>query len=820
MILENEINKLPVTEVYDALASAIDRNTVSILKAPPGSGKSTALPALFLHNDICHGKKILMLEPRRIACCMAAERIAFLLGGKVGEKVGYRMRGETKISSRTRLEIVTEGTFTRLIQNDIELQDYGLIIFDEFHERNIHSDLGLALSLDVRKNLREDLSLLVMSATLNEVELCEFLPQAEYFECAGRMYEVEVKFASERIAFENLVDSAFFLLKKILAETANGNILVFMPGAAEIEKLASMLKNINDDSLVIAPLYGALSHDEQQKALKKTAGFERKIVIATNIAESSVTIDDIKFVVDSGWEKRLVFDNRSAMNRLELQRTAKSSAIQRGGRAGRTSAGKVYRLYTKYEYETMTEHPLPEISSVDLSNFCLELAMWGCRAEDLQFLTPPGAGALQQGITLLQDLKLLNEDGKITPLGAAIVNFPGSCRVGRMFHESEKLGLEVLGCEIASMLEEKVLNSTDLQTALENLRHNPTFSYRKNLNMLLQNRHLKYRQTDLSDMAKLLLAGFPDRVGKRRKNSLNEYQLANGRGAVISDAFEGKTGEYIIAPVLDSGSQQAKIRHAAVFDINLIDENDYHYCQESHFDETGGTFLTEKVKYFRKMVIERRLSGEFDLQSFRKAVQSECSKRSIEAVFGCDDDDRNFRLRCGFAHFSEPEKYPSVSEEDLSADEKFFEFQDVSVRSLGALKKISLKNMLKNYIGYEKLMTLDRDYPEKFLTPGGSNYKIRYTGKEAFLSVPVAEMYGTKVHPVLGRRKLPLKIELLSPAMRVVQITGDLPNFWRENWKYVQKELKQRYIKHFWPDDPASASPGKSIRRDKKMSGS
>ena len=815
MFLSEEIKRLPVTEVYDKLAVSVAGKRVSILKAPPGSGKSTALPALFLHNNICPGKKILMLEPRRIACRMVAERIAFLLGEEVGITVGYRMRGDKKISSATRLEIVTEGTFTRLIQNDMELSEYGLIIFDEFHERNIHSDLGLALSLDVRKNLRDDLGLLVMSATLDEEELCRFLPEADYFECGTVMFDVEVNFAAERVAFEDIVEKTFRLLKKILLDS-DGNILVFMPGAWEIERLASHLRDIADDNLIIAPLYGALSHEKQQKALKKTAENERKIVIATNIAESSVTIDDIKIVIDSGWEKRLLFDSRSGMDKLELQRIAKSSAIQRGGRAGRTSAGRVFRLYTKYEYEMRADCPPPEIASVDLANFCLELAMWGCCADDLEFLTPPGRGALMQGENLLKELNLLDADGKITAYGRKIGNFPGSCRIGKMFFEAEKSGLEVLGCEIAAMLEEKSLSSADLCTALENLRKTPTFSYKRNLELILKEKRLSYRAESLQNLSKVLFAGFPDRVGIRRKNSANEYILASGRGAFLKDIPEGREWEYIIAPLLDFGEQRAKIRAASPFDIGLAAEKDMRFEIESHFEENGGVFVSEKVKYFRRMPIERKRCSEFDETAFRKAVQAECRRRSMSAVFDFDDEDCNFLCRCIFANSCEPDKYPEVSEEKLLESEEFFEFLDCQGHSLSALKKVSFKNMLKNFIGYETLISLDRDYPEKFLTPGGSNYKIRYAENEAFLSVPVAEMYGTKVHPVLGRKKLPLKIELLSPAMRPVQITADLPTFWQTNWHYVQKEMKQRYIKHFWPDDPANALPGRSIRNKKQ----
>ena len=399
MILENEILKLPVTEVFDDLSAVLARGKNAVLKAPPGSGKSTALAALFLENDTFHGKKILMLEPRRIACMMVAERIAYLLGEKVGESVGYRMRGEKKLSSSTRLEIVTEGLFTRMIQNDMMLEEYGLIIFDEFHERNIHSDLSLALSLDVKNNLREDLSLLVMSATLNIDELRDFMFDADFFECGGRIFDTEIFFAAEKN--DDIVGAAFRQVMRILSETENGNILVFLSGAYEIQKLSLLLEKNVAENVIIAPLYGALSKDLQQKALRKTSPDERKIVVATNIAESSVTIDDIRFVVDSGREKRLFFDSSSGMDKLQNVRIAKSSAIQRAGRAGRTSGGKVYRLYTRFEYESMIDYPVAEIASVDLANFCLELAMWGSCADDLKFLTPPAAGSLAQGQKLL-----------------------------------------------------------------------------------------------------------------------------------------------------------------------------------------------------------------------------------------------------------------------------------------------------------------------------------------------------------------------------------------------------------------------------------
>ena len=813
MLLFDEICRLPVTEVCKDVSLELACGRTAILKAPPGSGKSTALAALLLDENIFGGKKILMLEPRRIACLMVARRIAYLLGENVGETVGYRMRGEKKISSNTRLEIVTEGTFTRMIQNDMELKDYALVIFDEFHERNIHSDLGLALALDVKNNLREDLSLLVMSATLNSDELRAFLPEAAYFECGGKMFETETFYVSERIADEDIINSAFRQTMQILNESESGNILIFLTGAYEIRTLAAMLEKNVAENVIIAPLFGALSKDEQQRALKKTVGNERKIVVSTNIAESSVTIDDIKFVIDSGKEKRLVFSPDCGMDKLQTVRIAKSSAIQRAGRAGRTSNGRVYRLYTRFEYEGMAEYPQPEIACTDLANFCLELAMWGCRAEDLTFLTPPAAGSIVQAEKLLFELDLLDADGNVTESGRKVGNFPVSCRAGKIFYEAQKAGVESLGCELAVLLEERTLPSADIAQSLEILRRNPTFSYKRNLELLLKERHIEYRKTDAAMTGKLLFYGYPDRAGKRRNGSLNEYQLANGREAVIAEVFEGRAGDFIVAPLLDMGGRQTKIHAAAVFEPVLFPESKITYETESYFDERSGKFITEKVRYFYNMVLERKQSNEFDETSFKKAVLAECRKRSLEAVFALTDDDVNFLNRCAFAHFSEPDIYPEMSMEKLLSDGGFIDYADCSAHSLAALKKLSFRDILKNYIGYEIISALDRNYPERYLTPGGSNYKIRYEAQDAVLSVPVAEMYGTKIHPVLGRKRFHLLIELLSPAMRPVQLTRDLPNFWAANWSYVQKEMKQRYIKHFWPDDPANALPGRSIRK-------
>ncbi len=812
MTVFDAIGNLPVSAIAGELADALQNNKISILKAPPGSGKSTALAAFLIQKNLFPDRKIIMLEPRRIACRMVAERIAFLLGEKVGGAVGYRMRGEKKISSSTRFEVVTEGIFTRMIQNDMELNDYALVIFDEFHERNIHSDLGLALSMDVRKNLRNDLGLLVMSATLNEDELCSFLPEAEYFECGGVMFDTEIFYAPEKIPYREIVNAAYRAVVNILNES-EGNILVFMPGAYEIETLAEMLFQRVADNVKICPLYGALPPEKQQKAIAPSADGERKIVIATNIAESSVTIDDIRIVVDCGWEKRFSFNSGCGMNRLESCRISQSSAIQRGGRAGRTSSGRVYRLYTRHEFEGMREFPPPEIADIDLSNFCLELAMWGCKAADLDFLTPPAPGSLAQSEELLRELGLIDEHGKLTPDGYRVGNFPGSCRAGKMFYTAGKLGLEVLGCEIAAMLEQRKLVSADLQQSLEYLRHNPSKSYKKELEILLRERGLQYRCQDIERMGEVLFSGFPDRVGKRRQGSTNEYQLANGRGAVLTEAIEGRAGDFIIAPLLDMGDGRAKVSGAAVFDRELLTADKLHTVVESRFDGKSSSFITEKVLLFNKMEIERKQSSEFDAESFRKALVNECRKRSIAAVFELDEKDLNFWNRCRYAHFCEPENYADVSENKLLDAEDFFAYLDVSCRSIAGLKKVSFPEMLKNYIGYDVFFALERDFPEKYLTPGGAYFKIRYEENEAVLSVPVSEMYGTTVHPVLGRKKLPLKIELLSPAMRPVQITGDLPEFWRTNWSYVQKEMKQRYIKHYWPDDPANALPGRSIRK-------
>lgn len=813
MILQDEICRLPAVEVCDDLSQVLSNGDIAVLKAPPGSGKSTALPALFLEKNLFPDKKILMLEPRRIACLMVAQRIAYLLGENVGERVGYRMRGEKKISSKTRLEIVTEGTFTRIIQNDMELQDYGLIIFDEFHERNIHSDLGLALALDVKNNLRDDLSLLVMSATLNSDELRNFLVQADYFECCGKMFETEIKYAPSSVPLNETVNAAYSRIMQILSSSSSGNILVFLAGAYEIQQLAGRLENAVDNNIIIAPLYGALSKEARDKALKKTAEGERKIVIATNIAESSVTIDDICFVVDSGREKRLFFDTNSGMDKLQNVRIAKSSAIQRAGRAGRTSEGEVYRLYTSFEYEGMADYPTAEIASVDLSNLCLELAMWGCEAEDLHFLTPPAKGSLAQGKELLVELDLLDEDGKITEYGRKIGNFAGSCRVGKMFYAARERHADVLGCELAALLEERTLPSSDIGHALEIMRRHPTMTYKNSLDRLLRENRLEYKKINSDLAGELLFYGFPDRVGKRRSGSLNEYQLANGRYAVLAEPIEGREGEYIVAPLLNMNDKRTEIFAAAVFDNSLLPANKIKTSLESSFDEKSGVFVTEKVKTFYNMTLERKPGNEFDENTFKKAVLAECRKRSIAAVFAWEDEDENFMNRCAFAHFSEPEIFPEINAEKLLADGAFIEYLDCSNHSLAGLKKVSFKNLLKIFLGYDLISALDRGYPERYLTPGGSNYKIRYEAQDAVLSVPVAEMYGTKQHPQLGQKRFPLRIELLSPAMRPVQVTRDLPNFWQTNWSYVQKEMKQRYIKHFWPDDPANALPGRSIRR-------
>lgn len=813
MIKFDEISKLPAADIFDRTASALQNGGTVIVKAPPGSGKSTALIALLLEKDLFCGKKILMLEPRRIACMMVAQRIAWLLGENTGETVGYRMRGEKKISSRTRLEVVTEGTFTRIIQNDMELANYGLIIFDEFHERNIHSDLGLALSLDVKNNLRNDLSLLIMSATLNADELQNFLPQAEFIECHSFLYDTKIYHSPERIPADGIVNAAYCRIINILNTFESGNILVFLTGAYEIQKLCSMLEKLDMENLIIAPLYGALSRDDQQKALQKTDDDERKIVVATNIAESSVTIDDIKFVIDSGLEKHLSFDNNSGMDKLQISRIAKSSAIQRAGRAGRTSDGQVYRLYTIHEFEGMADYPEPDTACIDLSNFCLELAMWGCSADELNFLTPPSKGSLLQSVELLTELDLLDEQGKITALGRKICSFPGSCRVAKMFHAAEEKNLQILGCELAALLEERQLPSTDIRQSLEILRKNPTFSFRKNLDMLLTERRLKYIAEPLNNIGELLLSGFPDRAAKRRSGSLNEYQLANGRIAFLHDPIEGRAGEYIVAPVTDMNNDRVKISSAAVFDVNILPENKISTLSESHFDNNSGVFITESLRCFYKMVIERKKSNVFDESAFKNAVLAECRKRSLAAVFDMDKDDENFLNRCRFAHFSEPDTYPDISEEKLLEDGKFADFIDCTGHSLPALKKTSFKMLLKNLIGYETLFMLDNNYPEFYRPPGGAKIKIRYEAQDAVLSVQISEMYGTAVHPSLGKKHYPLKVELLSPARRPVQVTRDLPSFWHTNWQYVQKEMKQRYIKHFWPDDPANALPGGSIRK-------
>ncbi|HHY0396423.1 TPA: ATP-dependent helicase HrpB [Vibrio parahaemolyticus] len=808
------MSQLPIEAVMPQLLTAVKHQHQVILKAAPGAGKSTYFPLQLIQNQVVTGK-VIMLEPRRLAARNIARYLAEQLVEQVGQRVGYRVRGETKVSASTQLEIVTEGVMTRMIQNDPELAGVDLLIFDEFHERSIHADTALALSLEVQEALRDDLKLVVMSATLDQEALQSLLPEACYIESEGRSFAVETRYAP--LTANDHLPTVMAKNIESLMNKESGSLLAFLPGVAAIKQVQERLSHLPDD-VEVCPLYGQLSFTEQQKAISPAEKGKRKVVLATNIAETSLTIEGIRLVVDSGLERVARFDLKNGLTRLEQTRIAQSSAIQRAGRAGRIEEGICVRLYSESQLKQQPQVPQPEILHSDLASLVMELAFWGTTdIHELKWLDIPSAAALRQAKQLLFSLGLITEQGQLTAEGKQAHDLGVEPRAAAMLIKSQSHSDKMVNVALAAvaLIEEPERNVTNIAHSLHRWLSG---SHPKKSLLLKRAKSLAHkldttfslREVDEDALPLVLSLAFPDRIAQQRANQFGRFALANGHGAECrpDDMLGGC--EYLVAiDLMRSHSNSSQIHLACELDVNILQTTfDSLFSTEEvvDWDEKKGRLVAEKQRKLGQLVIERVSLPNPGKEKMTQALLTYVRRQGLSSLNWTPAAESLLeRIRCAVDWLPE-QAWPMFDEASLldSLDE-WLEPYMTSVASVKDLSKINLVEALNARLGWPLNQHLDEWLPEHYQLPTGTKKRIRYQhGHEPVLSVRMQEVFGESTSPTvaLGRKRLVL--ELLSPAQRPLQVTSDLAAFWNGSYKDVQKEMKGRYPKHVWPDDPAN----------------
>ncbi len=813
------MSQLPIEAVMPQLLTAVKNQHQVILKAAPGAGKSTYFPLQLLKHQLVTGK-IIMLEPRRLAARNIARYLAEQLGEPVGQSVGYRVRGETKVSAATQLEIVTEGIMTRMIQNDPELDGVDLLIFDEFHERSIHADTALAFSLEVQEALRDDLKLVVMSATLDQDALQTLLPEASFIESEGRSFAVEMRYAP--LAVNDHLPSVMAKTIESLVHKESGSLLAFLPGVAAIKQVAERLSQLPDD-VEVCPLYGQLSFAEQQKAISPARNGKRKVVLATNIAETSLTIEGIRLVVDSGLERIARFDLKNGLTRLEQVRIAQSSAIQRMGRAGRIEEGICVRLYSESQFKQQPAVPQPEILHSDLASLVMELAFWGANdIEELKWLNAPSHAGLNQAKQLLVSLGLLTEQGQLTADGKQAHELGVEPRAAAMLiqsaHHSEKMLTTALAA--VALIEEPERNVTNIAHSLYRWitgTHSKKSLLFKRAQSLAHKLDTNFCLPDVDEQALplVLSLAFPDRIAQQRgyqqnSNQYGRFTLANGHGAECRAEDTLGECEYLVAiDLLRSHSNSSQIHLACELDVNILRATFASLFLSEEvvdWDEKRGRLVAERQQKLGQLVVERESLPSPGKEKMTQALLTYIRRQGL-ASLNWTPAAQNLleRIRCAVEWLPE-QQWPSFDEASLlDSLEEWLAPYMVSVSSVKELSKVNLTEALNARLAWPLNQNLDEWLPEHYQLPTGSQKRIRYQyGHEPVLSVRMQEVFGESSSPTVALGRKPMVLELLSPAQRPLQVTSDLAAFWKGSYKDVQKEMKGRYPKHVWPDDPAN----------------
>ncbi|WP_264859264.1 ATP-dependent helicase HrpB [Citrobacter freundii] len=809
------MTSLPVAAVVPELLTALDASPQVLLTAPTGAGKSTWLPLRLLEHGGIKGR-IILLEPRRLAARNVAQRLAELLNEKPGETVGYRMRAQSCVGSQTRLEVVTEGVLTRMIQRDPELTGVGLVILDEFHERSLQADLALALLLDVQQGLRDDLKLLIMSATLDNGRLQQLLPDVPMIISEGRTFPVERRY--QPLAAHLRFDEAVAIATAELLRHESGSLLLFLPGVGEILRVQEQLATRVGGDVVLCPLYGALTLAEQRQAILPAPQGKRKVVLATNIAETSLTIEGIRLVVDCAQERVARYDARTGLTRLITQRISQASMTQRAGRAGRLEPGICLHLLAKEQAERAAAQGEPEILQSDLSGLLMELLQWGCTdPEQLNWLDTPPAINLQAAKRLLQMLGALEGD-RLSARGQKMAALGNDPRLAAMLVSTKNDDEAASAAKLAAILEEPPRGgSTDLAVAFS--RNQPAWQQRSQ--QLLKRLNVRSGQPDGALLPLLLAQAFADRIARRRGQE-GRYQLANGMGAMLdADDAQGRH-EWLIAPLLLQGSSSpdARILLALPLDIEALMQACPELLQQSdtiEWDETQGTLKALRRSRIGQLTVKVQPLAKPSEEELHQAMLNGIRDKGL-SVLNWTSEAEQFRLRLQCAANWLPEyDWPAVDEDSLLKTLERWLLPHMSgVHSLRALKALNVGQALRGLLDWSMLQRLDSELPAHYTVPTGSRIAIRYhEDNPPVLAVRMQEMFGEANTPTIAQGRVPLVLELLSPAQRPLQVTSDLSAFWQGSYREVQKEMKGRYPKHVWPDDPANTAP---TRRTKKYS--
>ncbi|HBK4607610.1 ATP-dependent helicase HrpB [Serratia marcescens] len=810
------MSSLPVSAVLDELLAALQSAPQVLLHAPTGAGKSTWLPLQILAKAGLPGR-IIMLEPRRLAAKNVAYRLAQQLGEEPGQTVGYRMRAESKSGPQTRLEVVTEGILTRMLQQDAELQGVSLVILDEFHERSLQADLALALLLDVQQGLRDDLKLLIMSATLDNARLSQLLPEAPVVVSEGRSFPVE-RLYQPLASHQRLEDGVAAAVKRLLAEQP-GSLLLFLPGVAEINRVLERLTGEVESDTDLCPLYGALPLAQQQKAIQPAAPGRRKVVLATNIAETSLTIEGIRLVVDSGLERVARYDVRNGLTRLATQRISQASMVQRAGRAGRLEPGLCWHLFVKEQAERAAEHAEPDILQSDLTGFWLELLQWGCHdPAQLTWLDAPPAAALAAARALLRRLGATDDGDKLTAPGRQMAALGCEPRLAAMLVAGATLSADGLATAalLAALLEEPPRGG---QMDIGYWLSRPQANWRQRAAQLAKRLPQRAGQVDVELAPRLLASAFADRIAQRRGQD-GRYLLANGMGAAMNQDEALSRARWLIVPSLLQGhnSPDARILLALPVDIEaLAAQLPAMVMQRTavEWDEEKGTLRAWKRQQIGRLTLRAQPLAKPADEELQQALLDWVRAQGL-AVLNWEGaaEQLRVRLQCAQAWLPEAE-WPAMDEEPLLAALDQWLLPSLNgVRDLRGLKQVNIAEALSRLLDWQQKQRLDNALPTHYTVPTGSRLPIRYeAGKPPALAVRLQEMFGEQRSPMLAEGRIPVVLELLSPAHRPLQITGDLAAFWQGAYREVQKEMKGRYPKHVWPDDPATAVP---TRRTKK----
>jgi ATP-dependent helicase HrpB len=826
-VLHPAATGLPVEEVIDELRTALAGVGAAVLQAEPGAGKTTVVPLRLLGEPWMDGGRMLLLEPRRVAARAAAARMAALLGERVGETVGISTRDERRISAVTRIEVVTDGILTRRLQRDPTLDGVALVIFDEFHERHLQADLGLALTLDAREGLRPELRVLVMSATLDSGAVSVLLGDAPVVSSRGRSFPIDLHWLPRRpnTRLEHGVTAAVHHA----LERDPGDVLVFLPGTREIRTAIGALGGLGD--VDVLPLHGTLAAAEQDRALR--AGARRRVVVATDLAESSVTVEGVTIVIDSGLARRPAFDPASGLSRVRTITTSRASADQRAGRAGRTAPGIAYRLWSEAEHLGRRAWPDPEIAGADLAPLALELAAWAAPAEALRWLDPPPPGALAVAASLLTELGAL-ADGRPTDLGRRMLELPLHSRLARMLIEAPAAGRRTAAL-LAAMLSERDIArrgrqdstaSADVSERLTALAGGGSGSLvvdgaavatvRRRADELLRRAKLSAGSSLTADPGPLLALGYPDRIAQSSGGA--RYRLRHGSGATLPEHDSLTGAEWLVAAEIEGADRttrmEGRIRLAAVLDREDV-------------ESIGGKAIATVVRVaWDDGVDDLRATTERVLDALVLGTGRTSAPAGPEttavlvahvvstdlAPLGWSTAARILQTRVGWARAAFGETWPACTDDALAADVDAW-LTPLLGRATGRadLQRVDMANVIRSRLG-GRVADLDRLVPNTVLLAGGKSVPVTYDGEHPRIAVRAQDLYGTAVHPTIAAGRVPVTVEVLSPAGRPIQITGDLPGFWNGSWAAVRREMATRYPRHHWPDDPAAAAPGQRPR--------